>query len=84
MNFGNVQMKTNLLIGKRESRTYREFKLTLPHELSLEENIKLVNEFIEKEIGKNHYYSVVIHDKESSEKGIKNVHAHLMFSGKNY
>lgn len=68
------------VIGKRESRTYREFKLTLPHELSLEENIKLVNEFIEKEIGKNHYYSVVIHDKESSEKGIKNVHAHLMFS----
>ena len=68
------------VIGDRLGRTYREFKLTLPHELSLEENIKLVNEFIEKEIGKNHYYSVVIHDKESSEKGIKNVHAHLMFS----
>ena len=68
------------VIGDRLGRTYREFKLTLPHELSLEENIKLVNEFIEKEIGKNHYYSVVIHDKESNEKGIKNVHAHLMFS----
>ena len=68
------------VIGDRLGRTYREFKLTLPHELSLEENIKLVNEFIEKEIGKNHYYSVVIHDKESNEKGIQNVHAHLMFS----
>ena len=68
------------VIGDRLGRTYREFKLTLPHELSLEENIKLVNEFIEKEIEKNHYYSVVIHDKESNEKGIQNVHAHLMFS----
>ena len=68
------------VIGDRLGRTYREFKLTLPHELSLEENIKLVNEFIEKEIGKNHYYSVVIHDKESNEKGIQNVHAHIMFS----
>lgn len=68
------------VIGNRLGRTYREFKLTLPHELSLEENIKLVNDFIEKEIGKNHYYSVVIHDKESNEKGIQNVHAHLMFS----
>ena len=68
------------VIGDRLGRTYREFKLTLPHEFSLEENIKLVNEFIEKEIGKNHYYSVVIHDKESNEKGIQNIHAHLMFS----
>lgn len=61
-------------------RTYREFKLTLPHEFSLEENIQLVNEFIEKELGKDYYYSIVIHDKESSEKGINNIHAHLMFS----
>lgn len=61
-------------------RTYREFKLTLPHEFSLEENIQLVNEFIEKELGKDYYYSIVIHDKESSENGINNIHAHLMFS----
>ena len=61
-------------------RTYREFKLTLPHEFSKEENIELVNDFIKKELGDNHYYTVVIHDKESSEYGINNVHAHLMFS----
>ena len=60
-------------------RTYREFKLTLPHEFSLEENIQLVNEFIEKELGKDYYYSIVIHDKESSENGINNIHAHLCF-----
>ena len=61
-------------------RTYREFKLTLPHEFTKEENIALLNEFIEKELGNDYYYTVVIHDKESSEHGINNVHAHLMFS----
>lgn len=61
-------------------RTYREFKLSLPHEFSREENIALLNEFIEKELGKDYYYTVAIHDKESSEDGINNVHAHLMFS----
>ena len=61
-------------------RTYREFKITLPHEFTREENIELLNEFIKKELGNDYYYSVVIHDKESSEKGINNVHAHLMFS----
>ena len=61
-------------------RTYREFKLSLPHEFTKEENIALLNEFIEKELGNNYYYTVVIHDKESSENGINNVHAHLMFS----
>lgn len=61
-------------------RTYREFKITLPHKFSKKENIELLNEFIKKELGNDYYYSVVIHDKESSEKGINNVHAHLMFS----
>ena len=61
-------------------RTYREFKLTLPHEFPKEENIELLNEFIKKELGNDYYYSIIIHDKESSEKGINNVHAHLMFS----
>lgn len=61
-------------------RTYREFKITLPHEFSKEENIELLNEFIKKELGNDYYYSIIIHDKESSEKGINNVHAHLMFS----
>lgn len=59
---------------------YKEIKLTLPHEFSIKENIKLLNDFIETELGKNHYYSVVIHDKESDKKDINNIHAHLMFT----
>ena len=38
----------------------------------------MLNEFIKKNIGDNYYYSVVIHDKESNEKGIQNTHAHIM------
>ena len=68
------------IIGNRLSRVYREYKLTLPHEFSLKENISLLNDFIKKELGNDYYYSVVIHNKESSEKEINNIHAHLMFS----
>ena len=58
-------------------RVYKEIRLALPHELTLEENKELLKEYLDKEF-KNHYYSVVIHDKESSVKGINNVHAHIM------
>ena len=47
-------------------RTYREFKLTLPHEFSIEENTKVLKDFMEKELGNDYYYTVVIHNKERS------------------
>lgn len=78
--FWKLAVENEPIIGNNAGRTYREFRLTLPYELSLEENIELVNNFIEKELAGNHYYSVVIHDKPSSEDGINNIHAHLMFS----
>ena len=78
--FWEKAVENEPIIGNNAGRTYREFKLTLPHEFSIEENIELVNNFIEKELGGKHYYSVVIHDKPSSEAGVNNVHAHLMFS----
>lgn len=60
--------------------TYKEIRISLPSELSLEENKNLLNEFIEKTLGKDYYYSVAIHDKESSyNKEINNIHAHIMF-----
>lgn len=64
-------------------RTYREVRISLPEELTKEENIELLNQFL-KENFSNHYYSVVIHDKETqpdfeSEKKHQNIHAHIMF-----
>lgn len=65
-------------------RTYREVRISLPEELNKKENIELLNQFL-KENFSGHYYSVVIHDKETQldfeymEKH-KNIHAHIMFS----
>lgn len=59
--------------------TYKELEITLPNELSHEDNIKLLNKFIDKELGGKYYFSVAIHDKESSKEGVQNIHAHLMF-----
>ena len=62
----------------RANSSYKKIELSLQGELSLEENKKMLNEFIKKNIGENFYYSVVIHDKESNEKGTQNMHAHIM------
>lgn len=62
----------------RANSSYKKIELSLQDELSIEENLKMLNEFIEKNIGKDFYYTVVIHDKESNEKGIQNTHAHIM------
>jgi len=62
-------------------RVYTEIKLSLPNNLDLENNIKLLDDFIEQTLGNDYYYTAAIHDKESSyEKGTQNIHAHIMFS----
>lgn len=65
-------------LNDRVNSSYKKLELSLQKDLSIEENLKMLNEFIENNIGKNFYYSVVIHDKESNEKGIQNTHVHLM------
>ncbi len=67
-------------LERANGMTYKEIKLALPKELSLESNINLLNDFIEKELGNKYYYSAVIHDKETDNNKIQNIHVHLMFS----
>ena len=62
----------------RVNSSYKKIELSLQEELSFEENKKMLYEFVKKNVGDNYYYSVVIHDKESNEKGIQNTHAHIM------
>ncbi|QQB74847.1 MobA/MobL family protein [Fusobacterium canifelinum] len=59
-------------------RVYKEIRIALPNGFSKKENQDLLNKFLEKELGNNFYYSTVIHDKDSSEDGIRNTHAHIM------
>lgn len=60
--------------------TYFEFEVALPNELSDEENKKIVQEYVKQVIGTKPY-TFAIHNKEASlAPGIKQPHAHIMFS----
>ena len=59
-------------------RSYREFEVSLPNELSVDENIKLMNEFKDKMLGKDFAYTYAIH--KSYNSGQENTHAHFMFT----
>lgn len=63
---------------RANGRVYKEIRISLPNGFSKKENQDLLNKFLEKELGNNFYYSAVIHDKDSSEDEIRNVHAHIM------
>ena len=58
-------------------RIFRAVELSLPYELSLDENIKLVNEFVETLLKKRHYYSLII---KVSKNNLKNIFALIVFS----
>lgn len=64
-------------------QTYKEFEIALINGIPLEENIKLLNNFLEKELENKYYYTAVIHNKETVSKDnketIQNIHAHVMF-----
>lgn len=63
---------------RANGRVYKEIRIALPNGFTKKENQDLLNKFLEKELGNNFYYSAVIHDKDSSENEIRNVHAHIM------
>ena len=59
---------------------YREFEIALPVEFSREQNIDLVKEFVEKELGQNYVYTFAIHKPKSlTKKDMEQPHVHLMF-----
>ena len=62
---------------RENSNTYREFELNIPNELSHEQALELIQNFVKKELG-NQPYSFAIHDEKKD--GVKNLHCHLMFS----
>lgn len=61
-------------------RVFYEFEIALPNELSYEQNIDLVNDFIKMTIGDKKFYTYAIHDKDASLSPDKRqIHAHIMF-----
>lgn len=58
---------------------YREFEVALPSELTKEQNIALVQEFIKKEVG-NKPVHFAIHAPTAALGGVEQLHAHIMTS----
>lgn len=71
--------KSSEAFERDNGRTYTEFEISLPHEFTDTENIKLAKEFLNDTFGKDFVYSFALHRKESSKDGIDNVHVHCMF-----
>ena len=75
----NIFWKSSEIYERANGRTYSEFLIALPHELSNEENKELVDKFCMDTFGKSFVYSYGIHSKPSSEENIQNIHVHIMF-----
>ena len=58
---------------------YREIELSLPNELSLEQNLEIVDRFIADHLS-SHYYAFAIHEKVGELSGEPHPHVHIMFS----
>ena len=67
---------------RANGRSYREIRVALPEELSVEENKKLVDKFLqEARIKNDHVYTYVIHNKVAAfDPDHQNIHAHIMFN----
>jgi len=69
--------------GRANGRAYREINIALQNELGLEENIRLVEDFIrESGIANEHAYVYAIHSRDSVDGTQENIHAHIMFNEK--
>lgn len=59
---------------------YKEIEFALPNELNLEQNLEIIQRFLDEHLS-NHYYAYAVHDKIGAmTSGIHNTHVHIMFS----
>ena len=63
----------------KRNRRYKEIELSLPNELTLEQNREIVDKFIANHVA-NHYYAYAIHEKTGELSGERHPHVHIMFS----
>ena len=64
---------------RANGRTYTELEISLPRELTPEQQIALVREYTENVLGDRHAYTWAIHNPKASD-GQENPHVHLMFT----
>lgn len=66
-------------LERANGSAYREHILSLPRELSLQQNIQCVQSWIDAQLADKHAYSFAIHAPKARDGGT-NYHAHIMFS----
>ncbi len=59
---------------------YREIEIALPRELTSEQRVELVRDFVRQEIGEKHAYTWAIHTPKAKLEGGEQPHAHIMYS----
>jgi hypothetical protein len=59
---------------------YREKEIALPRELTPDQRLELVREFVRDEIGDRHAYTFAIHMPKAALEGGEQPHAHIMYS----
>lgn len=64
---------------RANGRSYRELEISLPRELTTEQQTELVREFTKNVLGESHAYTWAIHEPKARD-GELNSHVHLMFS----
>lgn len=64
---------------RKNGATYREFEIALPRELTLNQNLELVREFIKEEVG-DKPYQVAIHAPTAALGDDKQPHTHIIIS----
>jgi len=60
--------------------TYRELEIALPRELTPEQRLSLVQDFINQEIGDKHAYQFGVHIPKAALESGEQPHAHIMYS----
>ncbi|HAU2961096.1 TPA: MobA/MobL family protein [Salmonella enterica subsp. diarizonae] len=64
---------------RKNGTAYREIEVALPRELTREQRIDLVEDFVQKEFGDRHAYQYAIHNPKAAIDGNEQPHAHIMF-----
>ncbi|EEZ5182651.1 MobA/MobL family protein [Escherichia coli] len=64
---------------RKNGTAYREIEIALPRELTREQRIELVEDFVQKELGDRHAYQYAIHNPLGAIDGKEQPHAHIMF-----
>jgi hypothetical protein len=65
---------------RANAKGYREYEVALPREITPEQRLELVRDFVRQELGDRHAYTFAIHNPRAALEGGEQPHAHIMFS----